>query len=1265
MVIAASLSPTAPAAQGAAAAACPTSSASARSAPALFTSPPDAPIGRDDFLRAAMRTLMVVSPLQTRSRSLTHIAALDMDAGRPDRLVVPPASDNRHHTLRRQNFTSRSQLSSSEYFFVTFELPGAAEGTPDAPLKDEEYIVAAKGTTLEEALVGACHRRGISLSSVSVFLDRVELSLHAESTVLAGKQLRIRPKQDGKSSRALTRAATSQQPQLRKSSSSVRNNRRFFSTSTEDASFASPQADLLDPEKGKTAKARQRWSLFGNNKDTKMGALSEQLDNFTKYGIPKEHKSTETDERLYHLEDNWRGLLDGSDTLPERLQQQQDAVWELLQTELAYIRTLTVVKDVFLACLSSLQEARILTEVDKGRLFGNIVDIHAANAFFWEQFLAPVVAAARDGRQPLNPSHLLEGFLKFEEIFRPYVQYCVEQAECSKYCRERTADGELFTVYLAWCETHEETHVACNRLQLVDILVMPMQRLTRYSLLLKAILKKTDCEEQSKDLKFMIRKVDDFVNSVNSKLREREDQDKLNAIIARMEPYDVVESKDEDLDKMVKLHSLLDLTRPMPDCPAAQRRYLLQEGDLRLRDLNSSKADVHCFLFTDMLLVCKSKKGESRTARVRVLRPPYLVERLVINELARDQPTLACVYLNEYKVVVSAFLLTSADGKVIKRWAEDIRKAQRLYAQAKEAGATSASTAPPQYHAPPLSLSRQPSSLYDEDLVLQGDDAPEADTHSYASYSLGLYPHHRSPRGSTRGSSLNHSHSGSVEMNEASSLSSVSHSRGISVDNNELRASSLSSDEGIPPLGADQAGAGAGHPGGGGAGPGGGPGGGARGLRRSQHSKSPSPNTLSIQVPVFSNLGQSLPNLNLAASSPHGSLSGPTPPCSLLLVPPTGKGGLHHHHQHHGPLSPGHRGTSYPPPSPPRGSLHRWTPQRNPPLMKMRHVSASVSSQQSCSGPAPPGVTWAAPAASAAAAPAAAAPSGPQPGPGAQQGSPTSTPMPSNFDFDVPLIGGVSPPAGEAAAQQSAQGGGAAGAAAGGAGPGQQPSPTSRQTFMMKRLTRGDNRRYHTAGTIDDVKKAEGRDATIHKRFSWNYGPQSCGKRQSSGHEDGAQGQQDVLLIDRATSPLKPPPQHITDAAWSRVHAGSTERTNSFPEPVQFQSPSVGSSPSVSLCGDCPPCCGPGAGPGPPPAAANVVASVTSSPALSTTSPVQLPSLNTSPTTCPDAGLELASSNPFLEDVVGQDEPLPSTHGFPSDEVLVLITDAQVEYTDA
>jgi hypothetical protein len=46
---------------------------------------------------------------------------------------------------------------------------------------------------------------------------------------------------------------------------------------------------------------------------------------------------------------------------------------------------------------------------------------------------------------------------------------------------------------------------------------------------------------------------------------------------------------------------------------------------------------------------------------------------------------------------------------------------------------------------------------------------------------------------------LSAGYSGSMDMNEVSSVSSVSQSRGVSMEN-ELRGSSISSDEGIPAL---------------------------------------------------------------------------------------------------------------------------------------------------------------------------------------------------------------------------------------------------------------------------------------------------------------------------------------------------------------------------------------------------------------------------------------------------------------------------------
>jgi hypothetical protein len=88
--------------------------------------------------------------------------------------------------------------------------------------------------------------------------------------------------------------------------------------------------------------------------------------------------------------------------------------------------------------------------------------------------------------------------------------------------------------------------------------------------------------------------------------------------------------------------------------------------------------------------------------------------------------------------------------------------------------------------------------------------------------------------------------------------------------------------------------------------------------RRLFISKSPSPNSLSVNIPVPNILGQSLPNLNASPPQPQ-SLT--VPKCSL---------------------SPTNRGISYPPPSP-RGLRRSLALQSslNPPLIKSRNIIGS------------------------------------------------------------------------------------------------------------------------------------------------------------------------------------------------------------------------------------------------------------------------------------------------------------------------------------
>lgn len=805
----------------------------------------------------------------------------------PRFLVPSAASVEGSHQNRTRHKLSRSQVSSSEYFSISFEQSEDAGG-----LDRDEFIPATKGTCLAEALNTACERRGIDLSRIEVYdgFSTPLPILTTDTSNLGGKHLRITVKNGDKSSSRLTNQRANQNVSLRKTGGSYRSRSgRFFSVSTEDSSVDSEVSSSTTLTSGRSSAgaaglkaSKQRWSgFFTNTKGNKLDLLTAQLDEYNKHGVPKltdlqlPYELTLNEDALYNLEEDWRDIVQNSDQLSEKQQQQQTALWELAQTEVAYIKTLKVVTDLFMACLCSLQASNILSEVDRSKLFSNIPEIYTANRYFWTEYVLVMVNSSRTTGQLLDPGYLLQGFETFEQTFAPYTRYCAEQSRCQQYCRDRLNDNQLFTVYLVWCETQKD----CNRLKLLDILVKPMQRLTKYSLLLKAVHKNTENEEQRAELTHMIKSVDDFVASVNAALKRSEETTRLANAASRIENYDVVESRDEELEKLIKIHSTFDITTaPMPGCPKDSLRILIREGDLKLRDAASSKTEVHILLLTDMLLICKpstkktSSSGLAGTVGggLKIIRQPYVIDRIRIHEL-KEPSSLGLIYLNEYGAASAALVLSAGESKLAKSWMESIRKAQQQFALMK---------------VPPLSstmnlgtVSRQPSTLLgDVDFETEESEAIL-----------------KTPRGSSRASrvsSLAHSHSGSIEMEgvspgSSSFLPSYNPSRNVSVETSEPpRASSVSSEEGgenhrplqISPNKFDN--------------------------RRYLLSKSPTPNTLSVQVPAYSNLGQSLPNLTLA-TSPQTSTVSPTPPNSLLIVPQITK-------SKDTLLSPGHRGSNYP-----------------------------------------------------------------------------------------------------------------------------------------------------------------------------------------------------------------------------------------------------------------------------------------------------------------------------------------------------------------
>jgi len=425
------------------------------------------------------------------------------------------------------------------------------------------------------------------------------------------------------------------------------------------------------------SKLARKAGMFSSSKDVSRN-LSDILLYYGTHGFEMDtdnHDGVILEPMNGVLEDSWTDVIHEDEDMTRKHKIQQEALWELLVTERNYIRKLKVIIEVFQKCLESLQSENFLTDVDNSRLFSNINEVYETNSTFWDDYISQVIEEARKSKEPIKPRQLLKSFAMFEELFEPYMKYCLEEGGCVKYLKHLKRTNEMFEEYLAWCENHRQ----CMRLKLADLLVKPMQRVTKYGLLLKAILGKTHEDEDRISLETMITQVERFVTKINTTLRKRHEQQKLENIISKFEVYLPVEAVNEEVERIILDYSSLELRGKIPGLPQDEQRCILLDGPMRLIE-KQGRVEVHAFLFTDVFVIAKPKKSGDK---FRITRQPYRLNKIVLHPL-KDPGSFLFVYLNEYNVLVSAFtLLVSAHEHM--KWKENIDKAKIRYESARAA----------------------------------------------------------------------------------------------------------------------------------------------------------------------------------------------------------------------------------------------------------------------------------------------------------------------------------------------------------------------------------------------------------------------------------------------------------------------------------------------------------------------------------------------------------------------------------------------------
>ena len=67
---------------------------------------------------------------------------------------------------------------------------------------------------------------------------------------------------------------------------------------------------------------------------------------------------------------------------------------------------------LFMCVLLNLQKEILLNDIETDRVFSNITSVYNANCEFWTDYMSAMLKHTRKTREPLNPTHLKDGFSK-------------------------------------------------------------------------------------------------------------------------------------------------------------------------------------------------------------------------------------------------------------------------------------------------------------------------------------------------------------------------------------------------------------------------------------------------------------------------------------------------------------------------------------------------------------------------------------------------------------------------------------------------------------------------------------------------------------------------------------------------------------------------------------------------------------------------------------------------------------------------------------
>ncbi|XP_055776570.1 rho guanine nucleotide exchange factor 28-like isoform X2 [Salvelinus fontinalis] len=304
----------------------------------------------------------------------------------------------------------------------------------------------------------------------------------------------------------------------------------------------------------------------------------------------------------------------------------QDVIYELMQTELHHIQTLTVMSEVFRrGMLDELQldwecVARIFPCLDPlllfhRNLFGSLQERRYASA------------------QPGHPHNycihsigdiLLQQFsednaVKMKQV---YGEFCSHHTEAVKVFKELQQQNKKFQVFVK----QQSNNSLVRRREVPEFILLVTQRITKYPVLLERILHYTpEGSEEHTELSQALTQVRDIITAVDMSVSKYEKAQELQEVLSRVENKSLSKLKSGEVfrkDDLLGKH---------------QQRALQHKGLVYWKTATGRLKDTLALLLTDVLVFLQEKDQRLIFAAVDQKPPVIPLQKLIVREVANEE----------------------------------------------------------------------------------------------------------------------------------------------------------------------------------------------------------------------------------------------------------------------------------------------------------------------------------------------------------------------------------------------------------------------------------------------------------------------------------------------------------------------------------------------------------------------------------------------------------------------------------------------------